>query len=38
VIATKGADVQKFINNAINNVDKKVAAAASEMIFGRKTN
>jgi tripartite-type tricarboxylate transporter receptor subunit TctC len=38
VIATKGADVQKFINNAINNVDKKVAAAASEMIFGKKTN
>ncbi len=35
VIATSGADVQKFVNNAVKNADKKVVAEARVLIFGK---
>ena len=36
VIHTPGAEVQKFINEAIDNANPQVVAAASKMIFGTK--
>lgn len=36
VIHTPGAEVQKFINKAIDNANPQVVAAASKMIFGTK--
>jgi len=38
VIPVKGAEIQKFINDAINNADEKVVAQAREIIFGKKVN
>ena len=35
VIPTKGAEVQKFINDAINKAPKSVVADAAKMIFGK---
>ncbi len=35
VMFTSGADVQKFVNNAVNKADPKIVASAAKMIFGK---